>query len=72
MYLPTVHRQPAVMGWDGYQLCVGGGRSFKAVLLPSLREVRKQIATSVENRRRDGLDESDPNKYGYVLVRVGD
>lgn len=64
-YIPTVGGHPA--RFDGYQLCVGGGRGFKVVVLPSLRAVRQQIEASIRNRKRDKLD-ADRSDYGYVLV----
>jgi hypothetical protein len=65
-YIPTVNGRPSVF-FDNYQLCIGGGRRFHVVIVPSLREVRRQIQASIRNRRKDGLDAS-LSAYGYVRV----
>lgn len=69
MYLPTVYGRPARFCED-YQLCIGGGRRFYVEPLTSLRAVRRQIAESKKNRSADGFNDDEPNKYGYVRIKV--
>jgi hypothetical protein len=67
-YIPTVDGRPAKMDSEGHQLCICN-RLRATAPLPSIRAVRRQIASTVKWRIAQGFH-ADPGEYGYVRVEI--
>ncbi len=62
-YLHTIGGKPAT--FDGYQICFATFYGKPNDLAASLRQIRREQAISIKNRRRDGLD-FNLGEYGYL------
>jgi hypothetical protein len=67
MYMHTLDGKPACMDRDGTQIVFARGR-YRARLVDSLREIRREQRQSVKWRMEQGFNIDF--RHGYVLVEV--
>jgi hypothetical protein len=66
VYIHTIDGRPAVF-WRGEQICYAeNGNRLSALLVPSLRQIRREQAASEAWRRSQGFE---PTPYGYLRLR---